>query len=470
MRYLSIVSLLILFSGCLETDGNLKSSGSLSSVSSIGAGDLGAGFLPSGVLLSEVAQLPSPLNGSLCSSGQILEWSGSNWLCINTSSGGGSPGNDSVNSSTIVNGSILGEDIQNSSIDATLKMITSCGDNQILQASGGGFICANQGVAGDDLGSHIATQGVQLDGNWLSNDGGNEGIFIDTAGFVGLGTSTPLKRLHVVSDSGNPAFFETVGVNNTAQAGFAILKTVTGGAPGDDGIGSGIYFRTVDGAGNQRNIGGVVGVYDDASPGSYARRVAIRAGGQTIQQIAGGSVGLHVLDTGSVGVGTNNPSHLLHVTGVARATQSTWATSSDKRVKENILSIENGLEYISNLNPVTFNYKKSYIINNQGPESLQYGFIAQEVKEILPEAVEIVKETVGNEIISDFHVLNTASFMALVVSSIKSLKGSIEELFDRLNFSVTRLQALERKNESLFKENIDLKKRILRLEEKIFKK
>jgi hypothetical protein len=50
----------------------------------------------------------------------------------------------------------------------------------------------------DNLGNHIADKNIQLNGNYLSNDGGNEGIRIDNSGNVGIGTSAPTEKLEVV--------------------------------------------------------------------------------------------------------------------------------------------------------------------------------------------------------------------------------------------------------------------------------
>ncbi|GAA4386872.1 hypothetical protein GCM10023186_31960 [Hymenobacter koreensis] len=59
--------------------------------------------------------------------------------------------------------------------------------------------------APDNLGNHTATQNLRLNGNWLSNDGGNEGLRIDNSGNVGVGTATPSARLEVAGSSGSPA-------------------------------------------------------------------------------------------------------------------------------------------------------------------------------------------------------------------------------------------------------------------------
>lgn len=49
----------------------------------------------------------------------------------------------------------------------------------------------------DNLGNHIATKNVELTGNYISNDGGNEGIKIDNSGNVGINTANPTTALDV---------------------------------------------------------------------------------------------------------------------------------------------------------------------------------------------------------------------------------------------------------------------------------
>lgn len=53
-------------------------------------------------------------------------------------------------------------------------------------------------VAGNlPVNQHVADRNVQLNNNYLSNDGGNEGIRIDNSGNVGIGTATPIVPLEV---------------------------------------------------------------------------------------------------------------------------------------------------------------------------------------------------------------------------------------------------------------------------------
>ena len=81
------------------------------------------------------------------------------------------------------------------------------------------YVLANK----DNLGNHTATQNIKLNGYYLSNDGGNEGVFVDTGGDVGIGTSVPGgHRLYVTSSatttSGSTGYFV-----NSAPLGIALM-------------------------------------------------------------------------------------------------------------------------------------------------------------------------------------------------------------------------------------------------------
>ncbi len=62
---------------------------------------------------------------------------------------------------------------------------------------GEGWQAVGGGASADNLGNHIATQNLQLNGAWLSGDGGNEGLFINSVGQVGIGNNNPSWDLQV---------------------------------------------------------------------------------------------------------------------------------------------------------------------------------------------------------------------------------------------------------------------------------
>ena len=57
------------------------------------------------------------------------------------------------------------------------------------------------GGAGDNLGNHTATQNIKLNGYWLSGDGGNEGVYVTTSGYVGVGIHVPKQKFEVSQGS-----------------------------------------------------------------------------------------------------------------------------------------------------------------------------------------------------------------------------------------------------------------------------
>lgn len=59
-----------------------------------------------------------------------------------------------------------------------------------------------------------------------------------------------------------------------------------------------------------------------------------------------------------------------------------YSTASDRNIKDNINSIENGLEMILKMRGVSYNLKEDL---ERGVDRTVYGFISQEVQEILPE-------------------------------------------------------------------------------------
>jgi hypothetical protein len=137
---------------------------------------------------------------------------------------------------------------------------------------------------------------------------------------------------------------------------------------------------------------------------------------------AGGSVGT----IGKVGIGTVSPTHILHVTGVARSTDEHWTTTADSRVIQNINKIEESLAIIEQLRPISFNYTDEYIGNNQDMIGVQRGFIAQEVKYLLPEMVTTCTESFAGKTIEDFHLLNTSDLTPILVAAVQEQQEMIE--------------------------------------------
>lgn len=153
---------------------------------------------------------------------------------------------------------------------------------------------------------------------------------------------------------------------------------------------------------------------------------------------------------GQLGVNLNNPTYAIHLpnnptigTGQGRA--NAWTTYSDSRVKSNQQQIENGLTIINKMVPKTYFHHSGNIengilnITDNGEHTL--GFIAQELYEILPEAVQ--KPEDENE---SLWSINYDKVIPVTVKAIQELNKKIEILETenaKLKTKLSQLEALE---------------------------
>ena len=88
------------------------------------------------------------------------------------------------------------------------------------------------GAPVDNLGNHIAMQNLKLNGKWISNDGGNEGIRVLDAGNVGIGDETPDYKLDVAGTAGIDGNLTMTG----SVANIILGSNYLSGDGGDEGI------------------------------------------------------------------------------------------------------------------------------------------------------------------------------------------------------------------------------------------
>ena len=99
----------------------------------------------------------------------------------------------------------------------------------------------------------------------------------------------------------------------------------------------------------------------------------------------------------------------------------TYFTTSDRRLKDNIETITDGTDKLMAMNPVTHTWKAD-------PEAPSvHGFIAQEMKEIVPEAVS--KDTDPDEMMS----MDYGRITPVLVAALQDAHKKIAELETRLN-------------------------------------
>ena len=103
------------------------------------------------------------------------------------------------------------------------------------------------------------------------------------------------------------------------------------------------------------------------------------------------------------------------------------SSPSDRELKENISTIENGLDKVMKLRGVEFDWTAT---SRKGQHDI--GLIAQEVEEVLPEVVSVKTLRVGefgrdgDE--KDFKTVNYEKMVGVLVEAVKELKAEIEEL------------------------------------------
>ena len=86
---------------------------------------------------------------------------------------------------------------------------------------------------------------------------------------------------------------------------------------------------------------------------------------------------------------------------------------SDFRLKNTIKPLTYGLNEVMKLNPKSFYY-------NDNATNLKYGFIAQEVKEVMPELARKLDEN------SDYLGLETEGIFVTLVNAVKELKEELD--------------------------------------------
>ena len=118
----------------------------------------------------------------------------------------------------------------------------------------------------------------------------------------------------------------------------------------------------------------------------------------------------------NVGIGTAVPAQALDVVGNIQASGDVIAYS-DLRLKNSVVTMEDGLDIVKQLRGVRFTRKRA--------SKRQVGLIAQEVQEVLPEAVYQDNET-------GFLGVSYGNIVGVLIEAIKSQQEQIDELHRRI--------------------------------------
>ena len=148
----------------------------------------------------------------------------------------------------------------------------------------------------------------------------------------------------------------------------------------------------------------------------------------------------NVYHMGSVGIGTKSPEYQLDVRGFiftsaggyTQTGSENWVVQSDRRIKENIVraSYEKCLDNVKKIELYNFNFKDNCVNTN---DKNQLGFIAQEVQQVYPKAVEVGRMTLdNNQGINDLLTLNTTQIKYTLYGAVKNLIERVENIESRV--------------------------------------
>jgi Chaperone of endosialidase len=124
--------------------------------------------------------------------------------------------------------------------------------------------------------------------------------------------------------------------------------------------------------------------------------------------------------------------------GVFVSSSGEYDAVSDRRLKTNIHPLNPLLAKIMRLQPVEYRMKDDNVSNKNS-----IGFLAQDVKQLFPELVTVIKDTAtGYKDISDLHTLNYSGFGVLAIKAIQEQQEIINEL-------KTAVAVLQQENKNL---------------------
>jgi hypothetical protein len=243
-------------------------------------------------------------------------------------------------------------------------------------------------------------------------------LTITNTGNVGIGTVTPLAKLHVAGQGGNTVLLE-------GSQPYLILNT-------NFTFQSGIEFWA--------NGGRKWAIFTDAG-GYSSNNLSFRATDV-------GATRLFIDSSGNVGIGTTLPDQSLSVNGGAsKVGGGSWATFSDRRLKKDINNFTDGLSVLKAIRPVTFRYngKLGY------PTDKTYvGVIAQEIQPVAPYTVDSyrAKLSPGDTKETDLLRFDGTALTYIAINAIKEMDKKIEQMQElqkqnrNLSERLTELEAI----------------------------
>ncbi|MGD0342025.1 MAG: tail fiber domain-containing protein, partial [Bacteroidales bacterium] len=200
---------------------------------------------------------------------------------------------------------------------------------------------------------------------------------------VGIGTTAPTSKLEVRGAT------KSITATGTEPGAGQFQSWTDGTTQGQYAVYS--FYPTFQATSDNapRRAADIVSGFDNGSWGKEYLSFNVGNNGSANDNQALTSEKMRIASNGFVGIGTVSPLHLLSLSGGAYCDGTgAWISGSDKSYKKEIKELDQyGIKEILQLQPVTF-------VHKQDPtNTIQLGFIAQDVIGIIP---ELVSGTEGN--------------------------------------------------------------------------
>ena len=243
-------------------------------------------------------------------------------------------------------------------------------------------------------------------------EGGAEVMRIDSSGNVGIGTSSPSRRLDVRGGIGMQVNEDGAGTKvislRSDFAGVGPAVNVTTNDP--------LLFLTNNTERARINSSGALLINRTTQVNTERFSITGNSSSQCMaltSPITGG-YDMCNMNNGNGQVGVISTS----------GTSTAYTTSSDYRLKENVAPMTGALATISQLNPVTYTWKVD--------GSVGQGFIAHELQAVVPDAVSGEKDAVDADGKPRYQGVDTSFLVATLTAAIQELKAELDTTKARL--------------------------------------
>jgi hypothetical protein len=293
--------------------------------------------------------------------------------------------------------------------------------------------------------TNLTISSVGANGSVLFRTGGTisdpstttERARIDASGNLGVGTTSPASRLDLGSSYVNPATdtaadvkLSVTTISATEKYGFYVDSTASLVSLAGSNSGGGI-FRWVSGSTERARIdsSGNLLVGTTSTPNGTS------VSGTLIQNP-------NTARSRSANTGTTQVIHWSFYNGngevggiYTNGSATTFYTSSDYRLKENVSRMTGALDKVTALNPVTYKWK---VDGTEGQ-----GFIAHELQAVIPDAVKGEKDAVDSDGNPEYQGIDTSFLVATLTAAIQEMKAIIDTQALTITTLAARISALE---------------------------